>query len=182
MLISIAGDLTYYEKGNQSQKYGKAYIKGDSSVVNNYTYISCRRIYIQGSSVTKKTKSGIYFGGPHSVFSFPHTLTYSRIVYDTIDTHISMPRQFILKMQQLGNKVVNLGLCERRHLDVSTEDQICGWDRNGKLTKVHHRKVSIEVICNWSYPEPQEYLRYKRNSFPIPPHTLCLLYIYFLLL
>ena len=74
-----------------------------------------------------------------------------------------------LSQKKLGSKVVNF---DRTTWDcvkgtILTKDQICGWDRNDKFPKVHHRKVTcrswlIEVICNWYFTEPQEYLRYKQ--------------------
>ena len=83
------------KKPKQSPKYGNAYIKGDSIVVNNsaHSFDNLHKLpkdlYPKQFSC-KENKDWLIFGGPHSVFNFlsnyfPHKLTCNGIAHDTLE-------------------------------------------------------------------------------------------------
>ena len=176
------------KKAKQSPKYGKAYIKGDSIVVNNSTdsfdnlHKLPKDLHPKQFSYKKK-KEWLIFGGPHSVLNFlsnyfPHKLTYNGIVHDSLE-HANQYANAIhfedaatadkvlytrspAIAKQLGSKVVKF---DRMTWDCVNGTILMSLLRikftNG-TEMVTCRSWSIEVICNWYFAEPQEYFRYKQ--------------------
>ena len=125
------------KKAKQSPKYGKAYIKGDSIIINNSTY-SLDNLHKLPNDLHpkqfsyKENKDWLILGGPHSVFIFlsnylPHKHTYNGIVHDTLEHAYQYAKVIHFEdaatvdkvlcvcspaiSKQLGSKVVNFDLC-----------------------------------------------------------------------
>ena len=98
------------KKAKQSPKYGKAYIKADSNVVNNSTY-NLHKLPkdLHPKQFSYKENKDWLILADHTVLTFCQTTfhTNSRtmaLCMTHSSTLISMPRQFILKIQQLPTR------------------------------------------------------------------------------